>query len=462
MNKKSVVLLLSIISSNIACMKRTIDEVSATSNNTITNISIDTINAKDEHGRTMLHLFASNNSSILVETLLNKGADINARDASGATPLHFAVLSGNIDIAKLLIFKGAKVNQVDNNANTALDYAIYKNNIGMVKLLLKFGGPKYRPDDSLHILEEIRELINSTKSIFDLIEENNVEEVKLLLDNGVNIDIRDSEDYTPLHIAVARVKTDMVIFLLENGANINAKNGYGHTPLHLASQHYQSGSEYLNLDRIELFKTVNLLILKGADVNAKNAHTGKTPIYEAILHRNKDIVKILLDNGAIIIAKDDLGNTPLHEAAMNTNEELTKLLLTLGADINAQNHSHGTPLHLALKDYETTINNLDVIKLLVKAGANVNVKNNKGRTPLFLASMLACKEGIEILLANRADKSIKDNFGKTASEASLTDDEDSDSYDIPMDCLDENGDWIDRETITNLINKDPNMNLTLR
>ena len=135
-------------------------------------------------------------------------------------------------------------------------------------------------------------------------------------------------------------------------------------------------------------EVAELLITKGADVNARDAGGG-TPLDQAIRHKHPEIADLLRKHGgksgvedSIIAAaslgnvnavkkhlaagtdvntKDDRGRTPLHWAAYDGRNKIAELLITAGADVNA-NSDNGTPLDTAiavdrpdLNDYETAI-----------------------------------------------------------------------------------------------------------
>jgi uncharacterized protein len=65
--------------------------------------------------------------------------------------------------------------------------------------------------------------------------EGNPEEIKLLLDNGADIEAKGENDFTPLHSAVEFGRVDNVKFLLKSGASIISKNTFGQTPVRLAN-----------------------------------------------------------------------------------------------------------------------------------------------------------------------------------------------------------------------------------
>jgi len=71
----------------------------------------------------------------IVKYLLDKNANVNAKMIDNQTPLHLAVRRGNAETANLLLKAGAKINEPDKKGNTPLDIAIEKSDENLVKIL---------------------------------------------------------------------------------------------------------------------------------------------------------------------------------------------------------------------------------------------------------------------------------------------------------------------------------------
>ena len=104
---------------------------------------------------------------------------------------------------------------------------------------------------------------------------------------------------------------------------------------------------------------------------------GRTPLHCAANGGHKEIIELLIAEGADVNAKVEGAGTPLHYAARWGHKEIGKLLIAAGADVNAKNKYGSTPLHSA--------DTKEIAELIIAAGADVNAKDKNGRTPLDLS-----------------------------------------------------------------------------
>ncbi|MDC0065776.1 ankyrin repeat domain-containing protein, partial [Verrucomicrobia bacterium] len=164
----------------------------------------------------------------------------------------------------------------------------------------------------------------------------NISVIKKYFADGGDANKRDPEGKMTLLLHAIYIENKTIVkILIENGADINDKDKNGVTPLSFA-----------------LTKEIaELLIDKGADINAK-CDDGDTPLHSAAYNGRKEIAELLIDKGADINAKGTIGWTPLHLAVQQGRKEVVELLIAKGADVNAKMKNGITPLDWAVdKDY---------------------------------------------------------------------------------------------------------------
>ena len=148
-----------------------------------------------------------------------------------------------------------------------------------------------------------------------------------------------------IHKAAKAGNIDVVKKYLAAGTDVDTKDDNGATPLFYAA----------NSDHKEV---AELLIAKGADVNAMRRQNASTPLHYATANNHKEIAALLIAKGADMNAKDDNGTTSLHFAAEWDHREIVELLIAKGADVNAKNNVGQTPLNLAIDEKHPQIADL--------------------------------------------------------------------------------------------------------
>ena len=146
-------------------------------------------------------------------------------------------------------------------------------------------------------------------SILDAAKYGDIEATKQFLGDGYNVNAKNEQNRTPLHIAAWLGHREIVSLLITKGAIIDARDNDNYTPLHKAAYEHK-----------EILK---LLIDNGADIKAKSRN-GYTPLHNASLRGHNDNVELLIANGANLNAKTDDGATPLDCAECETADLLRK------------------------------------------------------------------------------------------------------------------------------------------
>jgi ankyrin repeat protein len=167
------------------------------------------------------------------------------------------------------------------------------------------------------------------------------------------------------------------------------------------------------------------------EVNAKDKY-GVTALIDASFKGQKEIVELLILEGADLDARDRQGNTALMNAALKGHIEIVELLISNGADVSVKDNSGNTALIDSAKYARDSA--CEIIALLKDNDADVNAKNNFGLTALIYAAQGGHVENIECLIAEGADVNAKSKSGETALKFA----EMSDREDI-IDLLKENG-----------------------
>ena len=340
----------------------------------------------------------------VITLLTDAGADPNTRVgreagglhvAPGYTPLHAAATHNPVPgIVNALIAAGADINVRDDEGSTPLHVA-WMNVRAIVEELLQSGADPLARDERGRIADPTS-CTNWNTAAFSRLAL--LGEFELCLRLGEDLNVRDTDGNTPLHVAARVENPSAVTFLLEAGADINAQNNLGATPLHLARDN--QGAEVLTA-----------LLEAGADINAGAGSHG-TPLLLALASArgwyprweiSEAPVIALLEAGADVNAPDSAGKTPLLASIDFRRREgsLTDLpvrLLALGADPNLPDGQGRTPLHEA-----AAVEGPAVIRALLEAGADPHASTDDGTSPLHAAAISGRPEAVNLLISAGAE-----------------------------------------------------------
>ena len=182
------------------------------------------------------------------------------------------------------------------------------------------------------------------------------------------------------------------------GADVDFRNQQGFTPLHVAAQKGHN-------------KVAELLIAKGANVNTSGRLIGTTPLDSAALLGHKEMVELLIDSGADINPQIITGETPLQRAEQRGHSAIAEILRKHGGKAGE------VTLQLAILKGQK-----DVAKSLITGGADVNAKGLLGRTPLDWAIIGGKNELANLLRKHGAKTGEELKSAELVSEAAETSD----------------------------------------
>jgi ankyrin repeat protein/nucleoside phosphorylase len=210
---------------------------------------------------------------------------------------------------------------------------------------------------------------------------------------------------TGLHLAAgssAAAAARIVEWLLKNGADPNAQDKYGNTPLMEAVLQRQTEIVRLLVDPRDR-----------ADVNLANKE-GETALFFAV--GEPRIVRLLLEAGA---QPEDGPRTALHQAAYEFDHASMELLLDSRADVNVRDGYGRTPLMQMSSYWSNTELNLKkparfrCFETLLHRGADVEARDSEGRTPLYWLAGRDDVQVLDALLKRHPDVNAADNAGRT-------------------------------------------------
>ena len=358
------------------------------------------VNAKANDGYTALISASRIGHTEIVKELLENGADVNAKANDGSTGFMWASDRGHIEIVNLLE-RAIKNEQIRKDTKQKA-MELVTNRVGKVPSLQTMAHRNL--DTHSAVLYNTSRMDGAVPPIGSKLggKRKTRKSKKLKKSNQMRSRRKRGGNQDELTIAlydaIELEDTDKIERLLNNGHDMDLRDSYGGTPLMWATDQ----------GRIEI---VVFLVSMGVDVNARD-NNDKTALMKAIEHGHIEIVSILLDNDDIDVdAADENGWTALLMASTHGETEIVKMLLAKGADMNATDYNGWTSLLVASDN-----GHIEIVKELLRNGADVNTKDTGGYTALISASERGYTEIVRELLKNGADVDAMDNEGHDAIE----------------------------------------------
>ncbi|MCY3571484.1 MAG: ankyrin repeat domain-containing protein [Chloroflexi bacterium] len=160
---------------------------------------------------------------------------------------------------------------------------------------------------------------------------------------------------------------------------------------------------------------VRVELERGADLKARDS-LGYSPLHLAVAcaksptwTSHAEVITVLLDAGADPNRKGPKDFRPLHMAAQHADAEIVELLIQAGAEVDASDDRRMTALHLAAWH-----NRAESISVLIEAGADAELLDKIGHTPLMLAAWLGGLDALKALLDAGVNPNKRGHDGWTA------------------------------------------------
>lgn len=223
----------------------------------------------------------------MLKRLIELGADVNCSiDYRATRPVHMAAMNGSVDHMNVLMENGADWNVTDKEGYSIFHHACDRNE--GYKFMEKFQDSGYNFDCQ-----------NRCKRtpLMLAVRNNNMKCFEFLLSQKIDLNIKDYEGNTALHLCISsRHVLTFMERLIASGANVNAQNFKKETPLHLAC--------YLDYSiRDEVFdNVVTFLLDNGADIHMKDKYK-RTPLSFLVHKLSRDLKKRFIDAGADLTCK---------------------------------------------------------------------------------------------------------------------------------------------------------------
>jgi len=366
-------------------------------------------------GNTPLWIACWKRYPCIISYLIDSGADVNKVNLKGNPPIVSICQMGPKKIAEQLLARGATVDHINNNGDSMILICCRNGQHEVLKLLLDVCDPK---------IATHRAHIDGFSPILASTEANRPECIKVLCEYGV--DLEEKTDYdnpilqeaTPLHLAAYYGRLEAAQTLLSLGTNPNSKDKNNQTPLHIAVIQNQIGiikllkNKGANLLEIDNFGQMPISYCRN-NMEIKNALIN--PIHDILTKlakgESKEVVNCcfvllkyaktcgVVSSSEIVDTKGPDGKTPLMEAIIHSNYDLVKVLLQLGADLNHQNNvglnSHFWSQWIGNQRIKQLLNNSADVSIYIDRLKKLSTQDSQFAYVLYLGSKPNMVESIQ-------------------------------------------------------------------
>jgi ankyrin repeat protein len=209
----------------------------------------------------------------------------------------------------------------------------------------------------------------SMNPLHDAITTNNIDEVKRLINSGVNVNEEVDNLHKPLHTAMFMNRSDIVKLLVQHGASVTGRNMYGQTMLTMSIA-------TRNTEMIDFF------ITHGVKSNERDTD-GSYPIHLAVRLNYLDGVKKLVEHGAMIDVTNRIGESPMTIAMMSNYQDIIEFLFEKNAFENLSSKTKQFILEKSLVSHSPK----SFIVSMIEQGAPINYG-------VFCSALSSCRADV--------------------------------------------------------------------
>ena len=342
---------------------------------------------EDVNGHSWIHYAVRGDcTKEVLQSIIDLGADVNARNKKNCTALMLASKNGNVDAMNVLVGAGADQGIEDDNGCSWIHY--------------HFDG-----DCRKEVFESMINLgacVNATnkKNTTPLMmasRKGNVDAMNVFLNAGADPAIEDANGYSWIHYAIFEgCSKEVLQSVIDLGADVNVTSKQNCSALMLASK---KGNE----------DAINVLLGAGADQANEDVNGDSWIHYFVRGDCNKDVLRLIIQLGANVNAKNKMNCTALMLASKKGNEDAMNVLLSAGADQANEDVNGDSLIHYAI-DGDCS---KEVLQSVIELGADVNATNKQNVTALMLASNKGNIDAMNVLISAGANKTMEDANGES-------------------------------------------------
>ena len=430
------------------------------------------INQTQPDGTTPLHWAVYRVDRELVAALLKKGARAHVVNKYGASPLAEAVRIANLEMTGMLLEAGADANVANEDGQTALMLAARTGNVGVARLLVQHGADvnkreSYRDQSAVmwaaaqghadmvaflvsqkadltvqaqdnewmtQISSEPRVQYRPTGGLTPLLyaaRAGCLECVTSMVQSGADVDRPNPDGMTPMMMALDNGYPAVAHYLLDRGANPHTWDWWGRTPLYIAVTLRGGPDSRPGPRPPESLAFIRALLDAGVNPNAQLAFkepsrggrdnrfrddlltTGATPLLRAAQTFDNDVVRALLEHGALVDLPTASGVTPFMAAAgIGTRTGSGVLGPGVRDDVIARSLETMEILRRAGADVNARI--VDITSLTARIARDNTMTGRQGQTALFYVADTGRTPVVKYLLDHGAKPDALDDMGRTA------------------------------------------------